>query len=121
MVDFKKLNEERIAKGEEPIELPENWMEECTMEDYARFNDAGVLILKFLTNSFEKEDSQYGAQNAFRVLNNEGDEMKFATSSKRCMNALAEHFPIMNKTLKLTRSGANMDTQYTVENINIEA
>lgn len=120
MVDFKKLNEERIASGREPIELPENWTEECTLEDYARFNDKGELILKFLTNSFEKEDSQYGPQNTFRVLNDEGDEIKFATSSKRCMNALAAHFPIMNKTLKLVRTGANMETQYTAENIQIE-
>lgn len=119
MTDIKKLNEQRIAEGKEP--LPENWTEECTMEDYARFDENGVLILKFLTNSFEKEDSQYGAQNAFRVLIDEGDEIKFATSSKRCMNALAEHFPIKDKTIKLTRSGANMDTQYTAENIEIEA
>ena len=43
-----------------------------------------------------KEDSTYGPQNAFDVLNNEGDQIKFATSSKRCMNALAAHFPIKN-------------------------
>lgn len=121
MVDFKKLNEERIAKGEEPIELPENWQEECNLEDYARFDDFGHLTVTFKKNSFVKEDSTYGPQNAFDVLNNEGDEIKFATSSKRCMNALAAHFPIKDKTIKISRTGEGMQTQYSAENMNIEA
>lgn len=120
MVDFKKLNEERIAKGEEPIELPENWADECSLDDYTRFDDKGVVIVKFLTNSFEKEDSQYGPQNVFKILNTEGDEQKFATSSKRCMNAMAAHFPIKGKTLKIMRSGEGMETKYDAENVNIE-
>lgn len=121
MVDFKKLNEDRIAKGEPPIELPENWQEECNLEDYARFDEFGNVIVTFLTNSFVKEDSTYGKQNVFKVLNHEGDEIKFATSSKRCMNALAEHFPIKNKTLKISRTGESMQTQYSAEDINIVA
>jgi hypothetical protein len=103
------------------IDLPENWQEACNLEDYARFDDFGNLTVTFMTNSFVEEDSTYGKQNVFKVLNHEGDEIKFATSSKRCMNALAGHFPIKNKTLKITRVGRDMQTQYSAENINIEA
>jgi len=120
MKSFDEMNKDRVSEGIEPIELPENWAEECKLEDYARFNEMGVLVLKFLTNSFISEDSTYGPQNAFAVLNVEGDEIKFATSSKRCMNALACHFPIKDKTLKIMRTGQNMNTVYAVEDITLE-
>lgn len=97
--------------------LPENWQDACKLEDYARFDDKGVLIVTFKTNSFAIEDSTYGSQNAFMVLNTEGDETKFATSSKRCMNALAEQFPIMGKTIKLMRTGEGMNTVYASEDL----
>ena len=109
------------TKQETPdIELPENWQEACNLEDYARFDDFGNLAVTFMTNSFVEEDSTYGKQNVFKVLNHEGDEIKFATSLKRCMNALAAHFPIKNKTLKITRTGRDMQTQYSAENMNVE-
>lgn len=102
------------------IELPENWQEACNLEDYARFDDFGNLTVTFTTNSFVEEDSTYGKQNVFKVLNHEGDQIKFATSSKRCMNALAQHFPIKDKTLTISRTGKDMQTQYSAENMNIE-
>lgn len=96
-------------------ELPENWQEACKLEDYARFDEFGRVRVTFKTNSFVEEDSTYGKQNVFPVLNEEGDEIKFATSSKRCMNALALHFPIKNKTLDIIRTGKDMQTNYTAE------
>lgn len=107
-------------KPELPENLPENWQDECKLEDYARFDDKGNLKIQFLTNSFVKEDSTYGPQNAFQVLDIEGNEMKFATSSKRCMNALAMHFPIKNKVLVISRHGENMNTTYSAVDVTPE-
>lgn len=95
------------------IDLPETWQEETKVEEYANF-EAGSVEITFLTNSFVKKDSMYGPQNVFKVLNNEGLEQLFATSSKRCMIALSEHFPIKDKTLRIIRIGEGMNTTYEV-------
>lgn len=59
----------------------------------------------------------YGSQNVFKVLNNEGLEQLFATSSKRCMIALSEFFPIKDKTFKIMRIGDGMNTNYEVTHL----
>ena len=97
-------------------QLPETWQTETKVEEYANF-EGGIVEVTFLTNSFVKKDSMYGPQNVFKVLNNEGLEQLFATSSKRCMIALSEHFPIKDKTLQVKRIGEGMNTTYEVINI----
>lgn len=96
--------------------MPETWQEQTKVEEYSAF-DNGIIEVTFKTNSFERKDSMYGRQNVFKVLNNEGLEQLFATSSKRCMVALSEHFPIKNKTLRIVRTGEKMETSYKVTHI----
>lgn len=102
-------------------DLPETWQTECKIDEYVKFensNNNTVRIL-FLTNSFEKEESMYGPQNVFKVKNvlEDGIEQLFATSSKRCMFALSQHFPIKNKTLEIAREGTGMEITYEIKDL----
>lgn len=99
------------------IELPESWQRECKIEPYMTYNEDNELTCLFMSSSFEKEESQYGPQNVFPVLNSEKELVKFATSSKRCMIALSEHFPLKDKRLLIKRLGSGMDTQYEVQHL----
>lgn len=53
----------------------------------------------------------------FKVLDEEGDERVFSTSSNRCLMQLKEQRPLKDKTLKISKEGSGMDTQYFVEEI----
>ena len=122
MVDFDKMNKElntesKDSKNEQAnIELPETWITATKVEEYATFENGNVEVT-FSTNSFVTQDSMYGAQNVFKVVNLEGLEQLFATSSKRCMIALSGHFPIKDKRLNIERLGEGMNTNYKVTHI----
>ena len=110
-------NPKNDSKNEQAnIELPETWQTATKVEEYATFDDHQVEVT-FTTNSFVTQDSMYGAQNVFKVINLEGMEQLFATSSKRCMIALSEHFPIKDKRLNIERIGEGMNTNYKVTHI----
>ena len=51
----------------------------------------------------------------FKVLDNDGDERVFSTSSNRCLMALKEHRPLKGKILRIRKEGSGMDTQYFVD------
>lgn len=114
----KNTHTENTSKKNIDLEsLPETWQTACNTDEYCKFDESGYLTVQFKTNSFVEEVSTYGVQNVFMVSDSEGLEMKFATSSKRCMQALAQHFPIKDKILEIVRTGEKMDTSYAVTQV----
>ena len=94
-----------------------DWDEEIDSEagdrDFVNFDEVkGDITLMFEEDTPRvREDSKYKKPRyTFRV-----DEDKlFSTMSVRLMAGLKEHRPLKGKTLHITRTGINYETQYDI-------
>lgn len=87
---------------------------------FLNFDESGELIFKFeedapFWNGIPTGDKFNREKFMFRVEYGDYEKGIFATASKMLMREFARIRPIENKTVKVTRAGQGISTQYKVE------
>lgn len=116
-----------MAKKPTKDEVDVNWLDMTEGKPLATFKETNTHILQFKTNGVKQPIKITQADGTvketehvhFEVIDTmDGNlEKDFNITSKRLIDALKEHLPLIDKVLKIDRIGQGFSTKYTVANM----